>query len=588
MRHLPTHPGTRLHDTCTRELTPLPSAPMAMHSLLPPTGYVCPPGTPVDPVPILMSHDSSGSMPRGSPDEGPEFAPVVRTPSKQSLGSSPKLHSARAAIMSHETRSEDKRFTVYKIDLSTDDHEFSVFHRYSEFRELFEVLNKKFSKELASVRFPRKHFVGNFDPVVIQARQKSLQDFIQTVLQNSNICEDENVKKFLLETPRHGRGHMRHRSDEVAELEEAGRAEVPGKEENRFDLGESENKKASVEDFTMLKIIGKGSFGKVLLARHNPTQRLYAVKVLSKDLIIRQNETKHIMSERNVLMANVAHPFLVGLQFSFQTPSKLYFVLDYANGGELFFHLQREKRFSIQRALFYSAEITSALGFMHRNNVLYRDLKPENILFDLTGHVMLTDFGLCKENLGPGDTTATFCGTPEYLAPEVLRRQRYGRAVDWWCLGCVTYEMMCGLPPFYSRHCDEMYERILRDELRFPEHVPPAARDFLRGLLSKDPAVRLGASRDDSVEVQRHPFFAAIDWAALDRMEAPPPWVPMVSDGLDLRHFDPVFVNESISQSVAVGGAMEEPRSHSMRVVNVSDINPFDGFSFGGDTAIPS
>ena len=166
--------------------------------------------------------------------------------------------------------------------------------------------------------------------------------------------------------------------------------------------------------------------------------------------------------------------------------------------------------------------------------------------------------------------------------------------MDWWCLGCVTYEMMCGLPPFYSRHCDEMYERILRDELRFPEHVPPAARDFLRvsllpalhvlpfcssmhvlpfmhlicsqprhswqGLLSKDPAVRLGASRDDSVEVQRHPFFAAIDWAALDRMEAPPPWVPMVSDGLDLRHFDPVFVNESISQSVAVGGAMEEVR----------------------------
>jgi serine/threonine protein kinase len=193
------------------------------------------------------------------------------------------------------------------------------------------------------------------------------------------------------------------------------------------------------------------------------------------------------MSERNVLLGNVQHPFLVALRYSFQTPAKLfvargkkntnchsqtllhannrYLVLDYVNGGELFFHLQREKRFAPVRARFYAAEITSALGFLHTHNIVYRDLKPENILLDSLGHVVLTDFGLCKMNVAPGGTTSTFCGTPEYvyfcvpwafflshvtffpryLAPEVLQKQAYGRPVDWWCLGCVTYEMLCGL-----------------------------------------------------------------------------------------------------------------------------------------------
>lgn len=201
-----------------------------------------------------------------------------------------------------------------------------------------------------------------------------------------------------------------------------------------------------------------------------------------------QNEVKHIMSERNVLLGNVNHPFLVGLHFSFQTPAKLYFVLDYVNGGELFFHLQREKRFAVSRAQFYAAEITSAVGYLHSLNIVYRDLKPENILLDGQGHVVLTDFGLCKEDVAPGGTTATFCGTPEYLAPEVLKKHSYGRAVDWWCLGCVTYEMICGLVrllfkfssllpvlcfsfsnfflPFFSLFCSHAPASILQSRLQ--------------------------------------------------------------------------------------------------------------------------
>lgn len=519
--------------------------------------------------------------------------PLGRQQSKGALGTSPKLSGARAAIMSHETRSEGQRFTVYKVDISLDQKSnFSVFHRYSEFRELYDYLKEKYPKDVAAVKFPAKRLVGNFDPTVIQARQRSLQEFILIVLAHPDMSEDERVRRFLLETPRHGRGHTRHTSDEAVDLDDS---RLPGKEDekddkddHRFDLGESENKKASVADFTMLKVIGKGSFGKVFLARHTASEKLYAVKVLNKDLIIRQNEIKHIMSERNVLLGNVHHPFLVGLQYSFQTPTKLYFVLDYANGGELFFHLQREKRFSVPRALFYAAEITSALGYLHKLNIVYRDLKPENILFDVEGHVVLTDFGLCKENIGPGQTTSTFCGTPEYLAPEVLQRQPYGRPVDWWCLGCVTYEMMCGLPPFYSRHCDEMYERILHDALRFPDFIPFAARDLLHGLLVKDPAKRLGSQPADAAAVMAHPFFGSIDWAALERREIPPPWVPMVGDAMDLRHFDPSFVNEPVPQSVSEPGlpAQAHRGSQPMRVLSVSEVNPFVGFTFVGDGAL--
>ncbi|CAG5116669.1 unnamed protein product, partial [Candidula unifasciata] len=185
------------------------------------------------------------------------------------------------------------------------------------------------------------------------------------------------------------------------------------KDDNPVNLGPSEKPSVKPKDFEFLKVIGKGSFGKVLLARHKVEDCAYAVKVLQKQAIMKRNEAKHIMAERNVLLKNVQHPFLVGLHYSFQTPDKLYFVLDYVNGGELFFHLQRERFFPEYRARFYAAEMASALGYLHSLNIIYRDLKPENILLDSTGHIVLTDFGLCKEGIVGQGTTSTFCGTPE-------------------------------------------------------------------------------------------------------------------------------------------------------------------------------
>jgi serum/glucocorticoid-regulated kinase 3 len=347
-------------------------------------------------------------------------------------------------------------------------------------------------------------------------------------------------------------------------------------EDNHVDLGGTEERGTTIDDFVLLKVVGKGSFGRVLLARLKTSDRLYAIKVLSKKAIKQRNEVQHIMAERNVLLRSVRHPFLVGLHFSFQTPEKLYFVLDYINGGELFFHLQREKRFPETRARFYAAEITSAIGYLHSLDIVYRDLKPENILLDSTGHVVLTDFGLCKEGVELGSTTHTFCGTPEYLAPEVLKKQGYGRPVDWWCLGAVVYEMLVGLPPFYSRDCNEMYYKILHERLRFPTHVSECARQLLTGLLDRDPALRLGSGPQDAEDIKRHVFFKDLDWAKLERREYEAPFNPGVASELDLRNFDPEFVREPIPGSLT---------GHDISI-DVEMDDTFAGFTYTADDAV--
>ncbi|KAL4629355.1 serine/threonine-protein kinase Sgk1-like, partial [Arapaima gigas] len=327
-------------------------------------------------------------------------------------------------------------------------------------------------------------------------------------------------------------------------------------------------------DFDYLKVIGKGSFGKVLLARHKESAQYYAVKVLQKKVVLKKKEQKHIMAERSVLLKNLQHPFLVGLHYSFQTTDKLYFVLDYVNGGELFCHLQRERVFLEPRARFYAAEIASALGYLHSLHIVYRDLKPENILLDSQGHIMLTDFGLCKEGLEPNGTTSTFCGTPEYLAPEVLQKQAYDRTVDWWCLGAVLYEMLYGLPPFYSHNTAEMYSNILHKALVLKANVSNAGRALLEGLLQKDRTRRLGA-RSDFMEIQCHAFFTPINWDDLLSRKVPPPFVPSVVGPTDLRHFDPEFTHLPVTGSLCTHDVAMA--TNSMREAAAA----FPGFSYG-------
>jgi len=282
-----------------------------------------------------------------------------------------------------------------------------------------------------------------------------------------------------------------------------------------------------IEDFDLLKVVGKGSFGKVMQVRKKDTQRIYALKTIRKAHIISRSEVAHTLAERSVL-AQINNPFIVPLKFTFQSPEKLYFVLAFVNGGELFHHLQKEQRFDINRSRFYTAELLCALECLHGFNVIYRDLKPENILLDYSGHIALCDFGLCKLDMKDEDRTNTFCGTPEYLAPELLLGAGYTKTVDWWTLGVLLYEMLTGLPPFYDENTNEMYRKILSEPLHFPgpEVVPPAAKDILTKLLNRKPELRLGAN--GASEIKAHPFFHSIDWRKLLQRKYEPTFKPNV------------------------------------------------------------
>jgi len=300
-----------------------------------------------------------------------------------------------------------------------------------------------------------------------------------------------------------------------------------------------------LDSFKMIKVIGKGSFGKVFLVREIKTDDMFALKVLRKDNIIKRNQVEHTRTERNVL-GHVNHPFIVGLRMAFQSKDKLYFVLDYCPGGELFFHLSKVGKFPEPRAAFYAAEIVLALSYIHAMDIIYRDLKPENVLLDAKGHVRLTDFGLSKEGISLSSSGATsFCGTPEYLAPEILNRQGHGRAVDWWSLGALLYEMLTGLPPFYDRDREKLFENIRKGHLDF-RSLTPRAQALLKGLLTKDPLKRLGSDEKDAKSIQSHEFFHDIEWEKLMKGEIHLPWCTPIHGSTDTSQFDERFTKMPI------------------------------------------
>ncbi|KAK0357482.1 Serine/threonine-protein kinase [Friedmanniomyces endolithicus] len=320
---------------------------------------------------------------------------------------------------------------------------------------------------------------------------------------------------------------------------------------------ENRQRSLKIEDFDLLKVVGKGSFGKVMQVMKKDTQRIYALKTIRKQHIISRSEVAHTLAERSVL-AQINNPFIVPLKFSFQSPEKLYLVLAFVNGGELFHHLQREQRFDINRSRFYAAELLCALECLHGFGVIYRDLKPENILVDYVGHIALCDFGLCKLDMKDEDKTNTFCGTPEYLAPELLHGQGYTKAVDWWTLGVLLYEMLTGLPPFYDENTNEMYRKILAEPLHFPgpEIVPPAARDLLTRLLDRDATRRLGSN--GAAEIKAHPFFHSIDWRKLLDRKYEPSFKPSVMDERDTANFDKEFTSEAPTDSYVDGPMLSQ------------------------------
>ncbi|TFY83934.1 hypothetical protein EWM64_g52 [Hericium alpestre] len=315
-------------------------------------------------------------------------------------------------------------------------------------------------------------------------------------------------------------------------------------------------------DFEFLKLIGRGTFGRVFQVRKKDTKRIYAMKVLSKKEIIAKKEVAHTIGERKILQRSLTSPFLVGLKFSFQTDLDLYLVTDFKSGGELFWHLQKETRFSEERARFYIAELVLALEHLHKYDIVYRDLKPENILLDATGHVALCDFGLSKPDLRSDELTNTFCGTTEYLAPEVLLDEHgYSKLVDFWSLGVLLFEMCCGWSPFYAEDTQQMYKNICFGKIRFPKGViGEDGKQFVKGLLNRNPKHRLGAQRD-AEELKEHAFFKHIDWEALASKQVPPPFKPVVESDESTANFDPEFTSADIAE-------------HHANQIDLDDNNP--------------
>ncbi|XP_042336304.1 ribosomal protein S6 kinase alpha-2 isoform X3 [Sceloporus undulatus] len=326
--------------------------------------------------------------------------------------------------------------------------------------------------------------------------------------------------------------------------------------------------KADPSQFELLKVLGQGSYGKVFLVRKikgSDSGQLYAMKVLKKATLKVRDRVRSKM-ERDIL-AEVNHPFIVKLHYAFQTEGKLYLILDFLRGGDLFTRLSKEVMFTEEDVKFYLAELALALDHLHGLGIIYRDLKPENILLDEEGHIKITDFGLSKEAIDHDKRAYSFCGTIEYMAPEVVNRRGHTQSADWWSFGVLMFEMLTGSLPFQGKDRKETMALILKAKLGMPQFLSIEAQSLLRALFKRNPSNRLGAGLDGVEEIKRHPFFSTIDWNKLYRKEIKPPFKPAVGRPEDTFHFDPEFTSRTPTDSP---GVPPSANAHNL----------FRGFSF--------
>nr|XP_057924750.1 protein kinase C delta type-like [Doryrhamphus excisus]XP_057924759.1 protein kinase C delta type-like [Doryrhamphus excisus] len=321
----------------------------------------------------------------------------------------------------------------------------------------------------------------------------------------------------------------------------------------------------TVNHLVFHKVLGKGSFGKVLLAELKGKGQYFAVKVLKKDVVLMDDDVECTMVEKRVLALAWENPFLTHLYSTFQSKEHLFFVMEYLNGGDLMFHIQDKGRFDLVRATFYAAEIVVGLQFLHSRGIIYRDLKLDNVMLDKDGHIKIADFGMCKENIFENARASTFCGTPDYIAPEILLGQKYTFSVDWWSFGVLVYEMLIGQSPFQGDDEDELFESIRSDTPHYPRWITKEAKKLLEMLFERDPASRLGMVGD----IRAQPFFRNTNWSALEKREVEPPFKPKVKSPSDCSNFDREFLSEKPRLSQG-----------DKNLIDSMDQAAFRGFSF--------
>ncbi|KAG5180123.1 putative protein kinase [Tribonema minus] len=433
-----------------------------------------------------------------------------------------------------------------------------VHRRFKEFRALDEDLRRG---GFMPPPLPPRRLIGLLDPLIVAQRREELEAWLYQLIDAAtadvpHLQSFEPFRAFLLANADNPPSPMEVNKElwelHGGELGEGEGGDAAGEGQGGQGRGAEGRQRVGLADFEQMRVIGKGSFGKVTLVRKRSCGRLFAMKALAKSHLERSKQVEHTRTERHVL-GRIKHPFIVGMHYAWTTRAKVYFVLDYCAGGELFFHLSQRKRMPEYMARFYAAEITLALEHLHGCDIAYRDLKPENIILDMEGHIKLADFGLAKTGVRHSAHGATsLCGTPEYLSPEILNRRGHGTAVDWWGLGMVIFEMLTGLPPWYTTDRRKLFQRLRSGPLSFPAGVVSCtAADAIARLLRRDPLARLGGGARGASDVKDHPFFKSVDWRALLAREVRPPFAPCPrarsssggggGGGADTRNFDAQF-----------------------------------------------